>query len=73
MPDVEVCEAEIRRWLRASTAGARRGTTAQIEMSSPLVGRPAAPFELPDADGRLHRLDEYRGRWLLLVMHRHLF
>jgi peroxiredoxin len=42
-------------------------------MTSPFVGRPAAPFELPDADGRLHRLDEYRGRWLLLVMHRHLF
>ena len=49
------------------------GTTAQMEMSSPLVGRPAAPFELPDADGRLHGLGEYRGRWLLLVMHRHLF
>ena len=42
-------------------------------MSSPLVGRPAAPFELPDADGRMHKLGEYRGRWLLLVMHRHLF
>lgn len=59
------CSARVRH-----VAG---GTTAQMEMSSPLVGRPAAPFELPDADGRLHRLDEYRGRWLLLVMHRHLF
>lgn len=39
----------------------------------PLVGRPAAPFALRDAGGRLHRLDAYRGRWLLLVFHRHLF
>lgn len=42
-------------------------------MTSPLVGGPAVAFELPDADGRVHRLDEYRGRWLLLVFHRHLF
>ncbi len=42
-------------------------------MTSPLVGRPAVRFELLDADGRVHGLDEYRGRWLLLVMHRHLF
>ena len=39
----------------------------------PLVGRPAAPFVLRDAGGRLHRLEAYRGRWLLLVFHRHLF
>ena len=38
-----------------------------------LVGGPAVPFELADAEGRVHRLDEYRGRWLLLVLHRHLF
>lgn len=42
-------------------------------MSSRHMGRPGVPFELPDAEGRIHRLDEYRGRWLLLVMHRHLF
>ena len=29
-------------------------------------------FELPDADGVVHRLNEYRGNWLLLVFHRHL-
>ena len=38
-----------------------------------LVGRPAVPFALPDADGREHCLEDYRGRWLLLVFHRHLF
>jgi hypothetical protein len=36
------------------------------------VGRPAMPFELPDADGRIHRLADYKGHWLLLVFHRHL-
>ncbi len=41
-------------------------------MTSSLVGRPAVSFELADADGRVHRLDGYRGRWLLLVLHRHL-
>jgi peroxiredoxin len=36
------------------------------------AGRPAIPFELPDAEGRTHRLGDYRGHWLLLVFHRHL-
>ena len=42
-------------------------------MDSPLVGGPAVPFDLPDMDGRVHRLGDYQGRWLLLVLHRHLF
>jgi peroxiredoxin len=37
-----------------------------------LAGQAAIPFSLPDAEGRLHGLDEFRGRWLLLVFHRHL-
>ena len=36
------------------------------------AGEPAADFRLPDADGREHRLADYRGAWLLLVLHRHL-
>jgi peroxiredoxin len=36
------------------------------------VGTPAVPFELSDTAGTLHRLEEFRGRWLLLVFHRHL-
>jgi hypothetical protein len=32
----------------------------------------AAPFELMDLGGRVHRLGDYAGRWLLLVFHRHL-
>ncbi len=38
---------------------------------SPL-NRPALDFTLHDADGRERSLEEYRGRWLLLVFHRHL-
>jgi peroxiredoxin len=36
------------------------------------MGRPAASFTLPDAAGRDHRLEDYKGHWLLLVFHRHL-
>lgn len=37
-----------------------------------LVGRPAVPFSIPDPEGRLYRLEDYRGAWLLMVFHRHL-
>ena len=36
------------------------------------VGQPAVPFELADTTGTVHRLEEYRGSWLLMVFHRHL-
>ena len=38
-----------------------------------LVGSPAVPFRLRDADDGEHQLEEYLGRWLLLVLHRHLY
>ena len=37
-----------------------------------LTGQTALPFSLIDSNGQLHRLEDYRGRWLLLVFHRHL-
>ncbi|WP_145944324.1 redoxin domain-containing protein [Fuerstiella marisgermanici] len=37
-----------------------------------LLNKPAPGFELPDVDGVEHRPVDYRGRWLLLVFHRHL-
>jgi peroxiredoxin len=37
-----------------------------------LTGKRALPFLLPDTEGRVHRLEEYLGAWLLLVFHRHL-
>lgn len=36
------------------------------------AGSRAADFTLPDTTGHVHRLDDYAGRWLLLVFHRHL-
>ncbi|MBP85710.1 MAG: hypothetical protein CMJ64_03180 [Planctomycetaceae bacterium] len=36
------------------------------------VGKQAIDFELTDADGLVHRLQDYAGHWLLLVFHRHL-
>jgi peroxiredoxin len=41
-------------------------------MSADLTGKPASPFTLQDSTGLTHRLDDYRGHWLLLVFHRHL-
>jgi hypothetical protein len=37
-----------------------------------LTGKPAIPFALRDSVGEIHRLEDYRGQWLLLVFHRHL-
>ena len=37
-----------------------------------LTGKPAVPFVLSDSTGRAHRLEDYRGHWLLLGFHRHL-
>ncbi len=36
------------------------------------TGGAAVPFSLADADGAVRTLEEFRGRWLLLVFHRHL-
>ena len=36
------------------------------------VGKPAVEFELKDANGSVHRLEDYPGHWFLLVFHRHL-
>jgi peroxiredoxin len=36
------------------------------------VGSPAVAFALEDTAGTVHRLEQFRGRWLLMVFHRHL-
>ncbi len=39
-------------------------------MARPLAeGEAAPPFALRDAEGRLHRLEDYRGQWLLLCFY----
>lgn len=37
-----------------------------------LTGHPALPFQLPDSEGKVHHLADYKGSWLLLVFQRHL-
>ena len=37
-----------------------------------MTGKPAIPFELQDTLGQTHSLQDSRGRWLLLLFHRHL-
>jgi peroxiredoxin len=37
-----------------------------------MTGKPAAPFQLPDGQGKTWTLEDFRGHWLLLVFHRHL-
>lgn len=32
-------------------------------------GKPAPDFELPDADGKLHRLSDLRGRWVIVYFY----
>ena len=36
------------------------------------VGSPAVAFVLDDTAGTVHRVEQFRGRWLLMVFHRHL-
>ncbi|NBT06963.1 MAG: peroxiredoxin, partial [Betaproteobacteria bacterium] len=33
------------------------------------VGKPAPDFELPDAEGTLHRLSSLRGRWVVVYFY----
>lgn len=37
-----------------------------------LEGQPAPSFSVTDTRGKVHCLEDYRGRWVMLVMHRHL-
>lgn len=43
-----------------------------IQAMQSLVGSPAIPFLLKDADGNEFSMDDFKGRHLLLVFHRHL-
>ncbi len=35
----------------------------------PVVGQPAPDFNLPDQEGKLHTLSDYRGKWLVLYFY----
>ncbi len=38
-------------------------------MSLPLVGKKAPAVTLPDQDGKLHKLAEYAGKWVLIYFY----
>lgn len=38
-------------------------------MKMPDVGAKAPPFELPDQDGKVHVLGDYKGKWLLVYFY----
>ncbi len=48
----------------ATPASAQWGTT-----DLPQIGTPAPIFELPDNEGQLRALDEFRGRWVVLYFY----
>lgn len=35
----------------------------------PAIGQPAPEFELPDQDGQLHSLEDYRDQWVVLYFY----
>ena len=49
-------------------------TPIELSMAPPVnrAGTSVVPFDLPDTNGKPHRLEDHRGRWLLLMFHRHL-
>jgi len=43
--------------------------SAAVAADSPAEGQPAPAFELQDQNGDWHRLDDYRGQWLVLYFY----
>lgn len=42
---------------------------AALAADQPAVGQPAPEFELPDQDGQLHSLEDYRDSWVVLYFY----
>ncbi len=40
-----------------------------LAADQPVVGDPAPEFELPDQDGQLHSLEDYRDSWIVLYFY----
>lgn len=45
------------------------GTAAALAAEQPAIGEPAPEFELPDQDGQLHSLEDYRDSWVVLYFY----
>ena len=44
-------------------------TATAVTADNPVVGAHAPGFELPDQDGRLHSLEDYRDQWIVLYFY----
>ncbi|MEK7769341.1 MAG: redoxin domain-containing protein, partial [Pseudomonadota bacterium] len=40
-----------------------------VRAESPKVGQPAPDFKLPDQNGQIHTLADFRGKWLALYFY----
>jgi peroxiredoxin len=47
-------------------------TFASGDNMKELTGKPAVPFTLHDSNAGIHKLEDFKGSWLLMVFHRHL-
>ena len=40
-----------------------------VQADTPEVGKPAPNFKLPDQNGKIHTLNSFRGKWLVLYFY----
>lgn len=52
-----------------SAAMSATATTPGVAAAGVAVGAPAPTFRLPDQNGTVHTLDQYRGKWLVLYFY----
>jgi len=60
------------RWLAIATTltGVIMFFSSQIaQADTPEVGQPAPSFKLPDQNGKIHTLNNFRGKWLALYFY----
>ena len=71
----ELITGKRRRWLIATAVTALIAVVAVIALTpgtaqpQPAVGSMAPLFELPDQDGRLHAVEDYRGNYVVLYFY----
>jgi len=58
-----------RQFLLASIAALLAVGRFALAAGGPSVGAPAPEFELPDQDGQLHSLEDYRQQWVVLYFY----
>jgi len=54
---------------RLTTAALLFASLSALAAGTPEIGKPAPEFELPDQDGQLHSLEDYRDQWVVLYFY----